>query len=748
MSTRLHRNLAWALAIAALIAALTGVELWLQGSPAGVPLATNVLIFALVNVNVILALALGVLVFRNLAKLYFERRRRVAEAHLRTRLAVAFIGLASLPALALFLVSLKLITTSVQGWFDVKVEDALRLAASLAASAPRDTERAALGSAQRLAEDVARLDLGGPGRRESRARHLRIRAQELELAAVSYYEGPGAPEQVAGPAGRPAPRLPPDRLLDAWGGRSGLASSSAPEGDTVQAYWPVRGPGGGGAVRGVVTASLFVPAQTRARLAAAAATSENYRQMRLFRRPIHLSYALTLATIALLITFSATWFAFYLSRVITTPIQQLAEGTRRVAGGDLDFEIPVRDQDEIGLLVESFNRMTRDLRTGKADLEHAYRDLQRFTVELERRRNLIETILETIVTGVIAVDPRGAVAAVNRAAQQLLGLPPAAVGLPPAAVGRPLEELLRDPALRPLGAAVEPRGAAAEGAGEGRVVLSVGGQVRTLFVTVVPLRDPRFADLGRLVVVEDLTQLVKAQRVAAWREAARRIAHEIKNPLTPIQLSIERARKRFLDHAPDREQVFLEATATVITQVEAMKRLIDEFSRFARLPAPRPEALDIHQVIEGALGLYRPGRPGVEFALRRHQQPLVVDGDAEQLRRVFINLIENALDALDGPGRVEIATAPGADGRSVQVRVSDTGRGLPAEDRDRLFLPYISTKKEGGGLGLAIVSDIVSGHGGTIRAEDYAPRGTVFVLELPLRSAAAANAAAEVRHAG
>jgi two-component system nitrogen regulation sensor histidine kinase NtrY len=382
------------------------------------------------------------------------------------------------------------------------------------------------------------------------------------------------------------------------------------------------------------------------------------------------------------------------------------------------------------------------LKSSKVELERAYRELQRFTLELERRRNLIATILETIGTGVIAIDPRGVVAACNRSAQELLGLTPDVTG-------RDFAEVVRAPALRPLREAIDTTLRGDGAPGEDRVVVAAGGQLRTLIVTAVPLRDPRFTDLGRLVVVDDLTQLVKAQRVAAWREAARRIAHEIKNPLTPIQLSVERARKKFLEHAPDRETVFLEAAATVISQVEAMKRLIDEFSRFARLPSLRPEPVDIHSVIESALGLYGTGRRGVEFAARLHPAPLVVDGDADQLRRVFINLIENAIDALDGPGSIEIATAPGESGRTARIRVSDTGRGLPAEDRDRLFQPYVSTKKEGGGLGLAIVSDIVAGHGGTVRVEDNQPHGTVFVLEFPLRFESAPRlAVAEVRHAG
>ncbi len=588
------------------------------------------------------------------------------------------------------------------------------------------------------------MDLTGPGRREIRARHLRDRVRELGLAAVAYYGGPTEQDlRLVSPEFRGSTTtLPRERLLEAWAGRSGLSTTAGSDGDTVQAYWPIR-QGPSQTVVAVVTAGLFVTASLRDRLAAASATSENYRQIRLYRRPIRLSYTLTLATIALLITFFATWFAFYLSRVITTPIQQLAEGTRRVAGGDLDFEIATPAQDEIGQLVDSFNRMTHDLKSNKVELERAYGELQRFTLELERRRNLIATILETISTGVIAIDPRGTIAACNRAAQQFLGLSQDVAG-------REFSLVFQAPALRPLREVIDSPHPGSGRPGEGRFVVAAGGQLRTLVVTSVPLRDPRFTDLGRLVVVEDLTQLVKAQRVAAWREAARRIAHEIKNPLTPIQLSIERARKKLLDHAPDREAVFLEAAATVISQVDTMKRLVDEFSRFARLPSLRPEPIDINIVIENAIGLYDTGRHGVAFVTRFNPGPLIIDGDAEQLRRVLINLIENALAALEGPGRIEITTEPGDEGQTARILVSDTGRGLPAEDRDRLFLPYVSTKKEGGGLGLAIVSDIVAGHGGTVRADDNLPHGTVFILEFPLHreSPPLVVEIMEARHAG
>ena len=239
------------------------------------------------------------------------------------------------------------------------------------------------------------------------------------------------------------------------------------------------------------------------------------------------------------------------------------------------------------------------------------------------------------------------------------------------------------------------------------------------------------------MVFEDLTQLVKAQRIAAWREVARRIAHEIKNPLTPIQLSIQRARKKYLSRSPDYNQVFLEATETITSQVDELKRLVDEFSRFARLPSISPQPVDIHEIIEESLKLYRPHRKGIDFSTSFHPGPLVINGDAEQLRRVFINLIENSLHAIDGKGRIHFETTVDRAQQTVEVKVSDDGAGLPEADRDKLFLPYFSTRKGGTGLGLAIVSDIVSEHKGDIRVEDNEPKGTTFILDIPLTEEAA-----------
>jgi two-component system nitrogen regulation sensor histidine kinase NtrY len=740
VSDRSRRNLRWALALLGLIVLLTAVETWLQGNPAKLPVGGNILVWALVNVNVILLMALVLLVLRNLTKLYFERRRNVLGSRFRIRLTVAFVALASLPALLLFLVSLKLVTSSIQSWFDTQVEDSLKGAAELAADYYRQAEQTALHAARRVADEVAREG----GAEPARLRILRGGISDFRLAAVEYYAPDGTAELrllAPGPGTRLPPPLDAEQLSAARAGGPATHISAAPDGDLISAVVAV--PGAAPPGRGAVVTSLLLPKELQGRLFSTTKTYESYQQLKLFQMPIRLSYTMTLGMIALLITFSATWFAFYLSRVITTPIQKLAEGTRRVAGGDLDFEITVNAQDEIGLLVSSFNQMTRDLRTNKAELEVAYHNLQRFNLELERRRDYILTILQNIASGVVSLDPAGMVTTCNRSAERMLGVPAAD------AVGRFCAAAFRDPALMPFREAIEALRQSGEETWEGKISLTAGAQLRTLVVNTVPLRGQRGEDLGRLIVFEDLTQLVKAQRVAAWREVARRIAHEIKNPLTPIQLSIQRARKKYLERSPEFDGVFLEAAATVLSQVEAMKRLLDEFTRFARLPMLNPAPVDLVEVIESALVLYRPERQGVHIATAYHDGPRVINADAEQLRRVFINLVENALTALDGPGTIGFETALLPDGRTVEVRVSDTGRGLPPEARDRLFLPYVSTKKEGAGLGLAIVSDIMNEHGGTIRVEDNEPRGTVFILAFPLhRDAAAPVGSTEVQHAG
>jgi two-component system nitrogen regulation sensor histidine kinase NtrY len=724
------RNLAAIVILFALVIMLTVLVTYLQGIRFTFPVGSNIIIVALININIILLMVLVLLVLRNLIKLYFERRQNILGSKFRTRLVIAFVSLSSIPALILFLVSLKLITSSIQNWFNVQVEESLRSSSEMATIYYRNTDQSLLHTARRLSEEIARQHLFESYNRDRLQIFLREKQRDYRLTAIEVYSRPGEPDlRLSNPDFPVASLHPadPEQIRSALAGNGGTKIQASPDWDIFRAAWPVVSPPSR-KVRGVVVVNYLIPDSLRGKMAAATKTFENYQQLKLYRLPIQTSYKMTLGMIALLITFAATWFAFYLARGITIPIQKLAEGTRRVAEGDLNFEISTRATDEIGLLVSSFNRMTRDIKANKAELETAYLNLQTTNLELDQRRNVIETILGNIFTGVLSISPLGIITTLNRSAEKMLGISSVE------AIDHPYREVFQAPALSPVLESLDQVRLAESRSWEGRVSLTLGANVRTLVVNAVGLKSEGGENLGQLVVFEDLTQLIKAQRIAAWREVARRIAHEIKNPLTPIQLSVQRVRKKYLEKAPDYDQVFHEATQTIGTQVDELKRLVDEFSRFARLPSMSLSPVDIHEIIEDTLKIYRPNHRHLEFRTIFHDAPLLIDADPEQLKRVFINLIENSLEAMEGGGLITFETVPEPVAQLVKVKVSDTGRGLPEQDRDKLFLPYFSTKKGGTGLGLAIINDIVAAHNGHIRFKDNFPRGAVFILEFPLLS--------------
>jgi two-component system, NtrC family, nitrogen regulation sensor histidine kinase NtrY len=382
------------------------------------------------------------------------------------------------------------------------------------------------------------------------------------------------------------------------------------------------------------------------------------------------------------------------------------------------------------VLVESFNRMTDDLARSKHQLEEAYLDLSDKHTELEDRRVYIETVLEAITTGVISFDPLGRLTTINRAAARMLGVNEST------AVGRFIEDVFAGPELRALVAQVRrtrrPRAASTEL----EFQLRRGGATLSLLASATALRGPDGEYTGAVVVLDDLTELLKAQRVAAWREVAQRIAHEIKNPLTPIQLSAQRLRRR-LARTPGEERLVLECTETIIHEVEGLKHLVDEFSRFARMPVLTPRPTDVRQLIDGVASLYRDSHPALSITTRHADDLPLLEIDPDHIKRAVLNLVDNAVEAIGDSGVVCVETVHVPETGHARIIVADNGPGISHEDRERLFLPYFSTKVSGMGLGLPIVHEIVTEHGGTIRVEDNEPTGTRFVMELPVSRTAA-----------
>ena len=691
------------------------------------PLASNIAVFALLNLNLIVLLLLVLLLLRNLVKLWFERRERVIGSQFKAKLVLAFLSLSLIPSTLIFLIASNFINKSIEGWFKPQVERPLDQALAVAQTYYGNLERTALRHAQQIGRVVDRDGLLAEDRREALAAYLVEQQDRLGLSAITVFSAQGQEiVHVKDPIlGDLATReVNESQLRQGAAGQELTTVRELSSGDLVEAVVPIWATRGERKVAGVVVVGTHVTERLEARVRAISQAFREYKQLKLLKTPIKGIYILLFLLMTLIVVFSFTWFALYLARGITGPIEQLAEGTREIAAGNLAYKVEAHGDDEIGVLVNSFNRMTDDLGRSKRQLEEAYLDLSDKHTELEDRRVYIETVLEAITTGVVSFDPLGRLTTINRAAARMLGVNEAS------ATGRLLEEVFAGPALRPIVLQVQRTRRPNAASSELAVQLRRGGATLSLVASATALRGPDNEYTGAVVVLDDLTELLKAQRVAAWREVAQRIAHEIKNPLTPIQLSAQRLRRR-LARTPGEEQLVLEATETIIHEVDGLKRLVDEFSRFARMPVLAPRPTDVRQLVDSVASLYRESHPSLSITTHHPDDLPLLEVDPDHIKRAVLNLVDNAVEAVGGTGEVRVETAHGNETGHARIIVSDNGPGISAEDKEKLFLPYYSTKVAGMGLGLPIVHEIVSEHGGTIRIEDNTPHGTRFIIEVP-----------------
>jgi two-component system nitrogen regulation sensor histidine kinase NtrY len=507
-------------------------------------------------------------------------------------------------------------------------------------------------------------------------------------------------------------------------------SSDSPEiitrqvnaGELVQAIVPVQMKDRS---RAFLVTSLLIPAAKLALMRSVSQGVTGYKQLILLKAPIKLSLTLMLLIITLLIVFGAIWFGFYIARSMTSSINKLAQATQRVASGELDFTIEKDSDDEMGLLVDSFNSMTSDLRAGNRELADAHQALKQSTLISEQRRRYLETILKNVAAGVIAINEQHHATIINPFAEKLLRLDSKQFlhrdfrEVLPLAHAAVLEQFFSD--LRESG----------QRSIERHLSLTVRkGETYSLLVNITRLLDERKRPIGYVIVFDNLTKLEKAQRLAAWQEVARRIAHEIKNPLTPIQLSAQRLRKRYLERISEDQDIFDQCTATIISQVDEIKRLVTEFSDFARMPRIKKQRAEITALAADTLLLYREAHKHIDFQIKEEVIPPFAF-DPVQIRRVLINLLDNGVSVLGHGGQIKVQLAL-HEQRMISIMVSDNGPGIPEEVKRRLFEPYFSTRKSGTGLGLAIANTIVAEHNGSIRVQDNVPSGTTVIVELPL----------------
>ena len=729
---RRKRNLLIIAGILVLLIVATIFEVGIRAPQ--IPFASNLIVFALFNLNLIVFLLLLVLLFRNLVKLSFERRQKIIGSRFKAKLVLTFLALALTPGILIFIIASNFITTSIEGWFKPQVERPLDQAMQVAQTYYQSLESTALRHGRYMARVLERGGLLAENRREALASYLAEQQDRLGVAAITVYGRDGQElVHVKNPVLAAVPTRDANRehVRQALEGQEITTVYELDNGDMIQAIVPVRDP-----EQGVVAAMLVgihVPQRLEARLRGISQAFQEYKQLRLLKNPIKGIYILLFLLMTLIIVFSATWFGLYLARGITEPIQMLAEGTREVAAGNLSYKVQVRADDEIGILVDSFNRMTGDLSSSQSKLEQTYRDLQAKHTEVEQRRRYTETVLEAVATGVVSLDAAGRVTTVNGAAERMLGLPGTALG------GKDAFAVFRAPEYAEIAGLIQRMGRLREGMLDREVHLRRDGQAVSLLASATALKGPDGGYMGMVLAFDDLTELLKAQRLAAWREVAQRIAHEIKNPLTPIQLSAQRLRRRLAgDRSPEEKRLLEEATATIIQEVDGLKQLVDEFSRFARMPALAPKPTELGRLLEGVVVLYRESHPALVIRAEFSPDVPPLDVDPDQIKRAVLNLVDNAVEAVGATGEVVVRTVWLPATRRARIIVADNGPGIAPEDRERLFVPYFSTKATGMGLGLPIVHQIITDHGGTIWVEDNPPRGSCFVIELPAQRLAAA----------
>lgn len=669
-------------ALLLLVAALTTVELYFIRLPS-VDTTTRILLLSILTVNILALLTLMFFVGKSIFRLYMERHHKVLGYRFKTKLVTIFVVLTLIPSAFLFVAASGLATNYFSRLFSEQMKEPFSKSIELA-RAFYDLERERVLMAARK-EAQGRISMSG------------VRGQN-ELRIYRYNA------------------LPPDAtdiIKDAFHGKEGTEVISRQNGDVIRAVVPDHSDA---KTKGIVVAELTLPEVISAKAERLKELYEEHLKLESFEGSLKFNYMLILGFLTTMIVFAGIWVSLKISQGIVVPIQSLAIATEKVAAGDLNVQVDEKSKDEVGLLIDSFNQMVRQLKEGKESIENAY-------AELDRRRLYLEKILESIKSGVIFLDNNGRIVTANMAACSTLNLSHDNL------IGKEYMDFVKALNSDELIDLVKDMEGKEIRNFNKEVGINISGKNAILNIYITGIRESDTSkSLGMLVVFDDLTEVIKAQKTAAWQEIARRLAHEIKNPLTPIKLSTERLIKKWRQRDKDFDSVFEKSTGTIISEVESLERLVDVFSRYGRMPETNRVPANIAEIIDSVAGLYT-GFKDIQMRIFIDENVPIVNIDKEQFKRVFINIIDNAIKAMNSKGIVDISAK--AKGDVVKIDIADTGTGIPDSEKGRLFLPYFSKRKDGTGLGLAIADKIVRDHGGRILVRDNNPKGSIFTVEIP-----------------
>ncbi len=719
-----RREIVVAVAASILIGLIFYFESEVARASEHIPFGSHLLLFALLTIVTLLLILVIFFLIRNFFKLVFERRRKVLGSNLKTRLTLAMVALTLVPTVVLFMASAGVLHNTIESWFTTQVEDSLQSALFIAQAFYQNASERAVESGSQISKIISESNAGD----KVSLKNLVIDQSNqwigsMGLGGVSFYFIDGSKSisfksRLLKDINIPAPN-PSFIKIGFQGDQTSMILGLDNGGDLVRGVCPLKLDNTGPPVGALIT-DYYIPTSLSGRLFGITSAFGDYQEVRRMKGPIKTTYILVLLMVALLVIFIGFWFGLSMARDITDPIQNLSEGTARIASGDLDVHLAVSGEDELGQLVTSFNKMASDLRISRDELI-------RVNMDLDGRRKYMEAVLTNVAAGVIALDSDHQITTVNESAIKLLKLNRQNL------LGEELLKKLPQEASNSLQNILDELDHSPEGSIERRLKISFPEKVITLVCFGNILKDENGSVIGVVLVFEDLSYLIKAQRMAAWREVARRIAHEIKNPLTPIQLNAQRLRRKYLDALGPEGATLDQCTNSIISQVEQLKNMVNEFSKFARMPTANPTPTDLNRLIREVGALYATGNEKIQFSFELCDSLPVIDLDGEQIRRVMANLLDNAVSALGENGYIKVKTNFDESLSIASIEVIDNGKGVPNQDRERIFDPYFTRKKGGTGLGLTIVNAIISDHNGFIRVRDGENGGASFVIELPVK---------------
>ncbi|MFV0348367.1 MAG: sensor histidine kinase [Halodesulfovibrio sp.] len=713
---RRQRELIFAAVAFLLVVGLTWVELTYFG-------VDSYFFLGLFNLNFILLLLVLFIVIRNGVKLILERRRRVLGSRLRTRLVLAFMCLSLFPTVLMFLVSARFVQTSVDYWFKNQVEHSMEQALEVGQSIYADSRDRLKHRSEFMIKEIRERRFAWGGKIMDD--YLASKLAEYDLTLVGV--------------------IRPDRQEQNWHGHKSISgvwdeTKARINWDSLESqplFWSIIWPGADAdyavgvmpvdeGKTGYLVLVESVGQGVMFRLDRIVRGVEEYKKLKTLKHPLKVTLYFVLGVLTLLIILGAMWFGFRLAKELAAPILALAEGTERISRGDLAVRLEDTSTDELGVLVQSFNRMAEDLEQSRSRLTDANIKLGRQNFDKEQRNRYIEAVLDNIAAGVISLDATGSISTLNKAASAMFGVDARSL------IGLSSRELLQGEYAELIDEMYLHFKSMPEALWQRQVDISVAGRELKLLVNAVGLPARDSEEYGVVIVFEDITELEKMQRMAAWREVAKRIAHEIKNPLTPIKLSAQRLQRKYGQEVGD--PVFDQCTDLIVRQVEHLQQMVQEFSAFAKLPEVTPKPDQIEPLIEELVSLFRHSHSQIEWELNYLSSIPTIPMDREALHRAFLNIISNAAEVLQGRSDPKVVVSLRHDKQLglIRVDVADNGPGLTKEERSRLFEPYFSRKKGGTGLGLTIVKSIVSDHRGYVRANHAENGGTIVTVELPV----------------